>query len=210
MSERRLPDKNEIPDNYNKKKPVKKEKAEVEPKKEYKVRRREDGVLEREAKEVKHFVLDTVIFPTLKDMAYNIISGLGEMAMGAIESAIFGERRDTRSSTNLYRHSHRRGGKHTSYSSIYDTNRRRYERPHEEYKDVIFDERIDAEEFLEDLYNILEDEGSVTVGDVNRALKIAINYTDEDWGWESLTGARVRTLRRGGYSVELPRPKALR
>lgn len=53
--------------------------------------------------------------------------------------------------------------------------------------------------------NILDQFGSVSVGEMYTLLNITGSYTDDKYGWEDLRGARVEAV-RGGFLINLPRP----
>lgn len=180
-------------------------KEDIEGAEERQVTTRKPGFMENELHEVKSFIFSDVVIPMAKEMLYSVVSGLFDMASSAAEAKIFGE------ATPITTRRHGRSG-HVDYSSLsVKRTSRRMDRMDTStaYKTVIFKNRYDADNKREEIYQILEDEGYVTVGDVNHVFGLPSEYTDEDWGWKSLAGTRIKTARHGGYTIEFPRPKAL-
>ena len=71
------------------------------------------------------------------------------------------------------------------------------------FDQVVFDDRIDAEEALDELYNTLAQYDVVTVGDFYDAVGASKEFTDENYGWTALGGIRI-IRRGGGYIIDLP------
>lgn len=71
--------------------------------------------------------------------------------------------------------------------------------------DIICPTRIEAEDVIARMYNLVERYGRVTVADLFDLVGVTGEYTDENFGWVDLTGARPH--RQGsGYRLDLPRP----
>ena len=73
------------------------------------------------------------------------------------------------------------------------------------YDTIVVQNRAEGERVLVKLGQILSEVGSVTVADMYDLVGEVHNYTDNKWGWTSLTGARVQ-LAREGYVVKMPDP----
>lgn len=71
------------------------------------------------------------------------------------------------------------------------------------FDQVVFDDRLDAEEALDELYNTLNQYDVVTVGDFYDAVGATKEFTDENYGWTALGGIRI-IRRGGGYIIDLP------
>ena len=175
--------------------------------------------LESELTEAKSYMIDDIVIPRVRDMVMEIIEGIFGMATEAIESAIFGSKAVGHRS---YRRSYsgRSRGVRTPYNSLYDYGRGRsvrkrgieYDEEDDiiDYRDIRIQSIRERDDVEEELYNILEDQGYVSIGDVNYILGIDVgDYTDEDYGWRSLNGLRFKTVRGGGYVIDLPKPRAL-
>lgn len=102
---------------------------------------------------------------------------------------------------------------YVSYNSYYrqetkDSERRPDRRAGYDFKEVLFKTRIEAEEVVERMYDILETDGNVTVADFYSLAGIRSAYTDETYGWVNLRSCTVQKV-RDGYTINLPKPKLL-
>jgi hypothetical protein len=71
--------------------------------------------------------------------------------------------------------------------------------------DIICASRIEAEDVINRMYALVERYGRVTIADLFDIVGATGEYTDENFGWVDLTGARPH--RQGqGYRLDLPRP----
>jgi hypothetical protein len=77
-------------------------------------------------------------------------------------------------------------------------------------EDIIMMSRVEADEVLSQMYDILEKFEAVTVADLLEIIgQSSNNYTYNRYGWTDLMGSGVvRT--RGGYLLDLPRPELLK
>lgn len=76
------------------------------------------------------------------------------------------------------------------------------------YSQIVIDDRVDAEEVLDELYNLLNMYDQVTVGDFYDAVGATKEFTDENYGWTTLSGTRI-IRRGGGWVVDLPATEQL-
>ena len=75
------------------------------------------------------------------------------------------------------------------------------------------DARLKAERVLDTLTDALDQYTSVSVADlydIAGVSNIAGDFTDKNWGWTDLTGAKVRRARGGGYYLDLPKVEDIR
>lgn len=99
--------------------------------------------------------------------------------------------------------------KYTSYHDEPDRNRRQrgvQTRESYNFEDIILESRGDAEKTLDRMFDILEQYGVVTVGDLYQLLGLTTKETDFDWGWEDLGRASTKRV-SAGYLLELPKTK---
>lgn len=75
--------------------------------------------------------------------------------------------------------------------------------------EIVIPTRPEAEEVLDQLFEILSRDGVVTVADLFALTDIRIEHTDMKWGWTSLRGAKSMRLRQGGFLLDLPDPEPL-
>ena len=218
MSERRMPEKDDLPSNsFARKSQMSKEKHERKqvvavPKK------RERNAIERGATEIKDYIVEDILIPQAKDTVWGIVEGIFDMFKSTVEAYIFGEAKPRWNSSH-YKRGSGRARSHVPYSSIYDRGssmrRRKLDYDEEDdvvesYRDLTFT-REEVEDIREEMYAVYDDQGYLTVGDLNFICGIKVgNPQDETWGWESLSGLRIRSTRRGGrFTIDMPRPRAL-
>ena len=77
-----------------------------------------------------------------------------------------------------------------------------------QFDDIILASRIEADEVIDRLYDLLSQYEVVTVADFYELLGISPKYTDENWGWTDLRGATARRVRTG-FMLDLPEPTYL-
>lgn len=178
---------------------------------------RKKSELEKGMVEVKSFMIDDIVMPRVKDMVMDIISGIFDMAQDAILSAIFHEPTKARWNSD---HERKRGKHHVPYNSMYDTRnksmrKRGLDYDEEEdviddYRDVIIPDLRTRNDIEEEIYDTFEDQGVISVGDVNFIMGITVgSYTDEDYGWRNLNGMRFKQLRGGRYKLEMSKPRPI-
>lgn len=228
MARVELPSKDEVPSNNEEDKKAKAkqnakalEELRADPKSSYyKAKRRKKNFVEEGASEMKSFVIDSVVMPTVKEMVFNIFSGIFDIIKDSIEAKIFGVE-DVREKNyrKSYNSRKRRSGRdRREYNSIYDTDTRssRYrERARDvmDYEDFYFTEIFLADRCLQDMFDIFEDRGGMLkVSDYKKLLDYDpedITYIDQEWGWYSLASATVKPIRGGGFKIDMPRPRPL-
>lgn len=156
---------------------------------------------------VEHGILEMLI-PGIKDLVADTASSAIESALGVSGGGRNYRRRGGGS----------RGG-YTSYSRMSDArpdSRRgsrgeeRRERRNEasDLNEIIVDSRVEANEVIDSLFELISKYDVATVKDLLSLVGEPHTYTDGDWGWTDLRGARIHGVREG-YLLDLPRPIAL-
>lgn len=162
-----------------------------------------------DSKGVWEYVAFDVLVPAAKDMFADAVSQ-------GVERMIFGEARST-----SRRSGRRPNDSYTNYSR-YSSNRRspdpRDERPRQQvsrrarathdFDEIILATRVEADEVLERLYDLVDKYETATVADLYDLVGVSGNYTDDKWGWTDLRGAGISRV-RNGYLLDLPRPEPL-
>jgi len=154
-----------------------------------------------------HYIIWDVLIPALK----NTVS---DMVTNGLDMALFGS--DSSRSRRSKRLTRDRDKTFVSYSDYYDRDRRTSRRTQSEgsnlrignrhhFEEMIFDTRSDAEEVLSTLIELIDQYSIATVADFYDAAGLSSQYTDRNYGWDSLSQAFVRPI-RGGFVIELPRP----
>lgn len=175
-------------------------------------RRLRETFLGGDAQSVGSFVLIDVVVPAMKDL---IVDSAEEM----IRRVVFGEdarRPGRRSRSSRGRHD----DSFFNYGGISRGTSLRREEPRREirqasrssfnFDEVILDRRVEADEVLEQMYNLLEKYELVTVANLYQLVNVEPSYTDAKWGWDNLQGSGVVRTRNGGYLLDLPEPQPIR
>lgn len=160
------------------------------------------NIIAEEAKSIKDYAIYDVIIPALKD-------GISQLVKGCIDMMFYGEIR----STSHSRHRSGLNATRVSYRDYYEERRdpRRRSSFRQSYDDIEFDTRDDAEEVLDRMDELIEQYGIVTVGDLFDLAGVTGNgYTDQNYGWTSVSSATIERDRHGGYFIRMSRPSPIR
>lgn len=162
-----------------------------------------------DAKSVLGYVMMDVLLPAAKDTIADAVSQ-------GIERMLFGEVRSTSRRTG-----HRPTGGSSGYVSYnrYTSGNpamRREEprsvssraRARHDFDEIILATRVEAEEVIDRLFDLVSRYESATVADLYELVGVSGNYTDDKWGWTDLRGAGVTRV-RNGYLLDLPKPENL-
>ena len=147
---------------------------------------------------VSEYVIKDILIPSAKRT-------LGEMLNNGIDMMLYGEVRAKRRSSSSSR---------VSYASYYDRDDRRdrYDRRDSNIgrgrtssHDVLLETRVEAEEVLNTLDDLIDQYGVVSVADLYDLVGFtSTNYTDNKFGWTDLRHAEVRRD-RDGYLLRMPK-----
>jgi len=85
----------------------------------------------------------------------------------------------------------------------------RRSRTRQDFGEIVIASRVEADEVIERMFDILSRYGSVTVADLYELTGIASSHTDYKWGWNELRGAKAVRLRDGNFLLDLPEPEML-
>jgi len=155
-----------------------------------------------DARTAIQYVVFGVLLPAAKDMVV-------EAGSQGIEKLIFGD-------------SHRRGSinpqtgpmGHISYNRMGNRPSApqraiiRQARARHNFDEIVLDERSEAEEVIDRLFDLVSRYETATVADLYELVGLASTHTDNKWGWTDLSGAGVSRI-RGGYLLDLPEPQPL-
>ena len=155
-----------------------------------------------DSQSVGTYILYDVLIPAAK----NTIS---EMVSGGIEMLLFGDRRSDRTRRE-------KGKSYVSYTSYSQPQRpaapvrnaELAQRSRQRFDDILMESRIDAEEVLSGLVEIIEMYGQATVSDFYDLVGMESTFADNKYGWTNLSRATVNRV-RDGYIVVLPKPLEL-
>lgn len=167
-------------------------------KKRSEVRKLADTFIAEDVSNVKSYILGDVLIPAIK-------KAISDIVVNGIDMVLYGEAGRSR----------RRDGSRVSYRNFYEDATRgrsttRASRAALDYDDVLFDSRADADMVLDQMVEIVQTYGKVSIGDLYDLAHVpTTNYSLNNYGWFELTGCRsVRTP--DGYILKLPRPVALK
>lgn len=77
-----------------------------------------------------------------------------------------------------------------------------------DFDEIILATRVEAEEVIDRLFDLVSQYNSATVADLYELVGVTPGYTDNKWGWTDIRGAGVTRI-KGGYLLDLPRPEPL-
>ena len=166
-----------------------------------------------DAKGVWNYVVMDVMLPAAKDMIADAVSS-------GVERMIFGEGRS--SSRRGYSHGNRSSGNNgfVSYNRYSSNTPRdnRHEEPRSsmtrrgraihDFDEIILRTRVEAEEVIDQLFELVSMYNEAKVSDLYSMCGIADEYTDGRYGWTDIRGAGVTKV-RNGYLLDLPKPELL-
>lgn len=84
----------------------------------------------------------------------------------------------------------------------------RLARSQHDFDDIVLDSRVEAEEVIDKLFEVVSRYGAASVADLYELVGLASAHTDQKWGWTDVRGAGVSRI-RGGYLLDLPDPEPL-
>lgn len=82
-------------------------------------------------------------------------------------------------------------------------------RARHDFDDIVLPSRVEAEEVIDRLFDLINRYEAATVADLYELTGIQSAHTDIKWGWTALPGANASRLRTGGYLLNLPDPEPL-
>jgi hypothetical protein len=77
-----------------------------------------------------------------------------------------------------------------------------------DFDEIILNNRLEAEQVIDGLFEVVSRYGQASVADLYGLVGIKSTYTDNNWGWTNLRGAGVARI-RGGYLLDLPEPEPI-
>lgn len=159
--------------------------------------------------DIFEYVAKDVFIPYAKDMVSDaIVQGSDRLLFGESRKRPTARRN---SNSNYGRVSYNRYSKPSAAPRRNEpAPRQSIERPRaiHQFDDIILASRIEADEVIDRLYDLLSQYEVVTVADFYELLGISPKYTDENWGWTDLRGATARRVRTG-FMLDLPEPSYL-
>lgn len=158
------------------------------------VRKLTDIFISEDVGNVKSYVFMDVLVPAIKKAIFDIVTD-------GVDMILYGEAG----------HSNRKkSSSNVSYRSYYnnDSRDRRSESRSSgrfDYDDISFDRRSDAEAVLDEMNEVIDQYGMVTVADMYEMADRSAPYTSNKYGWTSVRSAEVVRARGGQYIIKLPK-----
>ena len=161
------------------------------------------------ARETAEYMVQDVVVPAVRDMIFDAFeSGLHRL--------IYGESNRTRSnmpsSYSNVGHVNYQGMSTSRPTATHQTSERklsRRSRSRHDFGEIIIENRREADDVLELMFEYLDRFGEVKVADLYEMTGIASSHVDHKWGWTSLQGAKLVRTRDGRFLLDLPEPSAL-
>jgi len=153
------------------------------------------------------YVMFDVLLPAAKDMVV-------EAGSAGIEKLIFGESRRRRGASSPqagatgYVSYNRYSGPMGSGVSTPPRAISRQSRARHDFDEIVLDSRVEAEEVIDRLFDLVSRYESATVADLYELVGLASTHTDHKWGWTDFRGSGVTRI-RDGYLLDLPDPEPL-
>ena len=154
-------------------------------------RRFADVFISEDIKNVKSFIVMDVLVPTIK-----------KAILSTVDMILNGGNGDYSRRSSSSRVSYRKfyDEPRESRRSLDEGARRRFD-----YDDIVFENRRVVDEVLEQMSDIIETYGFVTVADLYDIADLVAPETSNRYGWLSIRNAEVSSVRGGGYVIKLPR-----
>lgn len=160
------------------------------------LRKLTDVFISEDVKNVKEYVFMDVLIPAIKKAIVDIVTdGVNMIFYGG----------------NAHRGGSGSSASKISYNRYYD--RKDERRPNDShrtlsgysYDDVTLESRAEAEEVLTRMSELIDTYGEVSVADLYDLVGVTCEYTDNRYGWTSVSSAKVVRTRDGRYLIDLPK-----
>ena len=157
-----------------------------------------------DAKTALRYVIFDVLLPAAKDM-------IVEAGSQGIEKLIFGDSRRRGSTSpqagptgyvSYNRYAMESGPRSTGPSRAMS----RKARSRHNFDEIVIDDRVEAEEVIDKLFELVSRYEFATVADLYELVGLTASHTDHKWGWTDLHGSGVSRIREG-YLLDLPEPE---
>lgn len=159
-----------------------------------------DNLISEDVDSVKSYAITDVLIPAAKKAISDIVTN-------GIDMILYGETRSKKGSNSISYVSYDRFSGRDSRSSRNSSSYR--QSSYYTYDDIVLDSRGEAEEVLRQMDAIIEEFDVASVADLYDLVGISRNFTDQRYGWDNLSDARVERLRDGGYMLRMPRAKTI-
>ena len=182
----------------NEKREVKKVVSKPVQTKKNEIRRLADIFISEDVSNVKSYIWMDVLVPTIKKAIVDIVTdGVNMIFFGGT-----GDRNKINSNTSKISYRNFYDQKDTpTYSQASSTAKFNYD-------DIIFETRGEAEAVREEMDNVIERYGFVTIADMYDMVELTPPFTSNKYGWSNISSSRVIKTRYG-YVIDLPKAKPI-
>lgn len=165
-----------------------------------------NNVLGGDVQSVWSYVFGDVLIPAARNMVADAVTG-------GVERAIFGENSPGRGrrGRGIGPRDYQSPFQSTPMRGIGHDNRPpagRRGRPAPKFDEIILPRRVDAEEVLDRMEELIKRYGNVSLSDLYGLIGETGQYTDNKWGWLDFNEFNIHRV-RDGYLLELPSPQSL-
>lgn len=150
-----------------------------------------DVFISEDVKNVKSFLVMDVLVPTIKKA---IMSTMDMILNGG--SGNYDRRSTSKVSYRKYYDDQRDDRRSSDVARV----RTRFD-----YDDIVFENRGEAEAVREQMVDVIDRYGFVTVADMYDMADLTAPYTSNKYGWTSIRNAETIRLSGGGYILKLPK-----
>lgn len=159
------------------------------------------------ARETAAYVVEDVVVPGIRDMLFDAFEG-------GLHRLIYGESNRARRN---YPSSYSSVG-HVNYQSMSKPQAThqpagrmfsRRARSQHDFGEIVLEDRREAQDVLDQMYEYLSRFGEVKVADLYDMVGIRSSHVDHKWGWTLLQGAKLVRTRDGRFLLDLPEPDEL-
>jgi hypothetical protein len=172
-------------------------------------RRFSESFVTGDAKSVFRFVVMDVVLPAAQDLVVDAISSAAEKLFKGESRRYRGITRPQSGPTGYVSYNQYAGPMGTtrasSFQAPYQRAMSRQARARHDFDEILLDSRTEAEQVIDQLFDIVEKYDAATVADLYELVGLASNHTDHKWGWTDIRGAGVSRT-RDGYLLDLPEP----
>lgn len=155
---------------------------------------------------VLNYITQDVLIPAFRE-------AISDAASGGVERLLFGEDRSRVRRSRMGPAAHTPYNRYSQVSSAparsEPRNMSRRGRAMHDFNEIIIGTRVEAEEVLASMDDLLRRYELVTVEDLYNLVGIPATYTDNRWGWIDLSDASIIRQRTGGYLLNLPSPEPI-
>ncbi len=159
-----------------------------------------------DARTTVNYVFFSVLLPAARDM-------LVDAGSQGLERLIYGESRGSRRPSSSAGYNSLGHVAYNRMSTRSPQSQPRQMSPQSRqshnFGDIQVESRIEANNVLDRMYDLLSKYEVVTVADLYALTGISGTHVDHKWGWNNLRGASARRTRSGDHLLDLPEPEYL-